>query len=104
VPAALDELDELLDDRLRFGDFQVFAGEREAVAAQVDRAAEPVAERVEYAVADARELRGDLVRDVQDGLHAVSVGRSSALPCGRLGRRGRPRGVDHEHDSVGSVR
>ena len=67
--AALDELDELLDDRLRLGDLQVVTGEREAVAAQVDGAAEPVAERVEHRVADAGELRCDLVRDVQNRLH-----------------------------------
>src|SRR5436190_20340770 len=67
--AALDELDKLLDDRLRLSDLQVVTGEREAVAAQVDGAAEPVAEGIEHRVADARELRGYLVRDVQNRLH-----------------------------------
>ena len=61
--AALDELDELVDDRARLGDVLVLAVERELVAAQRDRAAEPVAQRVEHAVVDAGELGGDLVRD-----------------------------------------
>ena len=77
--AALDELDELLDDRLRLGDLQVVTGEREAVAAQVDGAAEPVAERVQHSVADAGELRRDLVRDVENGLHKAQCrGRNGA--------------------------
>ena len=67
--SALDELDELLDDRPRLRDLEVVAGEREAVAAQIDGAAEPVAERVEDTVADARELRGYLVGDVENRLH-----------------------------------
>ena len=79
--AALDELDELLDHRLRLGDLQVVAGECEPVAAQVDGAAEPVAERVEHAVADAGELRRNLVRHVENRLHGVSVG-------GAPGRKG----------------
>ena len=77
--AALDELDELLDDRLRLGDLQVVAGEREAVSTQVDGAAEPVAERVQHSVADAGELRCDLVRDVENGLHKPQCrGRNGA--------------------------
>ena len=102
--AALDELDELLDDRLRLGDLQVVAGEREAVSAQVDGAAEPVAERVEHSVADARELRRDLVRDVENRLHKRQCrGRYGA--CLRALRRcGRVRCVGHEHDSVVSLR
>src|SRR4029079_4333751 len=67
--AALDELDELLDDRLPPGRLEVVAGQRETVSAQVDGAAEPVAERVQHPCADARQLRRDLVRDVQNGLH-----------------------------------
>src|SRR4029453_8267992 len=67
--AALDELDEFLDDRLRLGNLQVVTGEREAVTTQVDRTAEPVPERIEHRVADAGELRGDLVRDVENRLH-----------------------------------
>ena len=100
----LDELDEFLDDRLRLGDLQVFTGECEPVAAQVDGAAEPVAERVEHAVADARELRRDLVRNVQNRLHEGQCRALSGASLPRPGPRGRVRGVGHEHDSVGSVR
>ena len=67
--AALDELDELVDDRAGLGDVLVVAVEREPVAAQRDRAVEPLAQRVEHAVADARELSGDLVRDIENLLH-----------------------------------
>ena len=69
VLAVFDELHELLDHRLRLRDLEVVPGECEAVPAQVDGAAEPVAERVQHPVADARELRRDLVRDVENRLH-----------------------------------
>ena len=36
---------------------------------------QPVAQRVEHAVADTGELGGDIVRDIEDFLHALSVGR-----------------------------
>ncbi len=52
--AALDELDELVHDGARLGDTGVVALDREAVPAQVDRAVEPVAQRAQHAVADAR--------------------------------------------------
>ena len=74
---ALDELDELLDDGPRLRDLDVVAVQRQPVAAQVDRAAEPVAERVEDAVRHPRELGGNLVRNLENVLHGVSVG---ALP------------------------
>ena len=80
--AALDELHELVDDRSRRGDVLVVAAERQPVAAQRDRAAEPLAQRVEDAVLDARELRGDLVRDVEHLLHGRSVGRDPSRPYG----------------------
>ena len=67
--AALDELDELVDDRARLGDARVVAVECQPVAAQRDRAAEPLTQRVEHAVADAGELRGDLVGDGEHVLH-----------------------------------
>ena len=73
VPA-LDQLDELVDDRARLGDLVVVALERQLVPAQADRAVQPLAQRVEHAVADARELGGDLVRDVENFLHRLSVG------------------------------
>jgi hypothetical protein len=47
--------------------------DREPVSSQPDRAAEPVAERLEDAVTDAGELRGDIVRNGQDFLHSPSV-------------------------------
>ena len=66
---ALDELHELVDHRARGHDVLVVAAEGEPVPAQRDRALEPLAQRVEDAVLDAGELRGDLVRDVQHLLH-----------------------------------
>ena len=60
----------------------VVAAQREPVPAQGDRAAEPLAERVEDAVLDTCELGRDLVRDVQHLLGAgVSVGGSSVAPA-----------------------
>ena len=72
--AALDELDELVDDGARLGDPVAVAVERELVAAERDRAAEPLAQRVEHAVGDAGELCGDLVGYGDHVLHAPSVG------------------------------
>ena len=66
--AALDQLDELVDDRARLGDAGVVALERQLVAAQADRAVEPLAQRVEHAVADAGQLGGDVVRDRENFL------------------------------------
>ena len=71
---SLDEVDELLDDRLRLGDLDVVAGQREPVSAQVDGTAEPLPQGVEYPVTDACELRGDVVRNVENRLHKPSVG------------------------------
>ena len=68
VPA-LDQLDELVDHVARLADLLVVALERELVAAQADRAIEPIAERLEHAVADPGELRRDFVRDVENLLH-----------------------------------
>ena len=78
---ALDELDELLDDGAGLGHLQVITFEREPVAAQVDRAAEPLAERGEHAVTDPGELGRDLVRNVHHCLHTASVG----APAGAQG-------------------
>src|SRR5438034_327339 len=66
---ALDELDELLDDRLSLRDLDVVAAQREAVTAQIDGAAEPLPQGVEYPVADACKLSGDVVRNVENRLH-----------------------------------
>ena len=67
--AALDQLDELVDDRAGLGRRSVVALERQPVAAQADREPQPLAERVEHAVADGRELGGDVVRDRENFLH-----------------------------------
>ena len=74
--AALDELDELVDDGARGRDARSSPLERQPVPAQPDRAVEPLAKRVEDAVLHARELGGHLVRDVQHLLHRLSVGTS----------------------------
>ena len=63
VVAALHELDELVDDRAGLGDLRLVALDRELVAAEADRAAQPVAQRLEDAVADPGQLGRDLVRD-----------------------------------------
>ena len=79
--AALDQLDELVDDRARLGDVRVVALERQLVAAQADRAVEPLAERSEHAVADAGELGGDVVGDRENFLqlgHSVGAGVAGA--------------------------
>ena len=78
--AALDELDELVDDRAGFHDPLLVAVEREPVPAERDRAAQPLAQRVEHAVAHACELRGDLVGHGEHVLHGLSVGRDPAPP------------------------
>ena len=69
--AAFDELHELVDDRPRLGDARFVPGERQPVAAQRDRAAQPLPQRVEDAVGDTRELRRDLVRNGEDILHCA---------------------------------
>ena len=68
VPA-LDELDELVDDRARRRDAVVLPFDRQLVAAQAQRAGKARAQRVEHAVAHSRELRGDVVRDGKGLLH-----------------------------------
>ena len=79
---ALDELDELVDDRARLDDPLVVAVEGEPVAAQRDRATEPFTQRVEHAVTDAGELGGDLVGHGEDVLHASKC-RSSRMRLSR---------------------
>ena len=71
--AALDEFDELPDDGTRLCDALILALDGQAVAAQSDRAAEPVAKRLEDAVADACQLGRNVVRNGQDFLHSSSV-------------------------------
>jgi hypothetical protein len=88
--ATFDELDKLVDDGARLGDVPVVSLDRELVAAQPDRAAEAVAQRLEHAVADAGELGGDVVRDGERVLHACSVGGEKSALIRR--RRGTDRG------------
>ena len=83
VPA-LDELDELVDDRPRLGDPLAVTVEREPVPAERDRAAEPLSQRVEHPSLDAGELRRDLVGDHDDVLHPPSVGAGGAWPVPEL--------------------
>ena len=71
--ASLDQLDELVEHGPGLRDARLVAGQRQAVAAQRDRAAEPLAQRVEHAVADPGQLGRDLVRNCEDVLHAISV-------------------------------
>jgi hypothetical protein len=80
--AALDELDELVDHCPRLDHACLVPGQRQPVAAQRDRAPESRAERVEHAVADAGELRGDFVRHGEHVLHASQC-RATARRCPR---------------------
>ena len=84
VPA-LDQLDELVDDRSRGGDAVVLALDRQLVAAQAKRAAEPRAQRIEHAVAHSCELGGDLIRDGERSCTRLSVGEPvvGSGACGR---------------------
>ena len=74
VPA-LDQLDELVHDRARGGDPVVGPLDRQLVPAQAERAVQPVAQRVEHAVADSAELGGDFVRDGEHFLHPAQCRR-----------------------------
>src|SRR5205085_9954894 len=87
VVAALDELDELVDDCAGLGDARLLALDRQLVAAEADRATQPVAQRLEHAVADPGQLGGDLVRDGENLLHA----RKCRAPSGGCRRRRRAR-------------
>ena len=73
--AALDQLDELVDDRARLGDPRVVALQRQPVAAEPDRAVQALAQRPEHAVSDARQLGGDVVRDREDFLQRTKCRR-----------------------------
>ena len=82
--AALDELDKLVDDRSRLGDPWPRPRRASAVPAQRDRAAEPLAQRVEHAVGDAGELRRNLVRNGQHVLHAPQCRARRGVSRARL--------------------
>ena len=68
--AALDQLDELVDHRARLGDVVVVALQRQLVAAEPDRAVEPVAQGLEHPVPEPRQLGRDGVREIENFLHA----------------------------------
>ena len=86
--AALDQLDELVQHGPGLHDAGLVAGERQPVAAQRDRAAEPFAQGVEHAVADPGQLGRDLVRNGENVLHGSQCrgGSLRRLPGGRDGR------------------
>ncbi len=73
----LHQLDQLVDDGARLRDVHVVSRDREPVPAEENRDFETVAESVENAVADRRQLGGDVVGDIESLfhlLHALSVG------------------------------
>jgi len=55
----------------------VVAGDRQPVPAEQDVDLQPVAQRVEDAVADRRELRGDIVGNVQNLFRQASFSFTS---------------------------
>ncbi len=63
VVAALDELHELADDDLSLLYALLVTFECQPVAAQMDRAMQALAQRVEHTVVDTRKLGGDIVGD-----------------------------------------
>jgi hypothetical protein len=71
--AALDELGELVDHRPCLGHVGVGPFDREPVAPEENRAAEPLAERAENAVVKGGELGGDIVGNRKNLLHGASV-------------------------------
>ena len=104
--AALDELDELVDDRARLGDARVVALERQLVSAQADRAVEPLAQRFEHAVPDARQLGGDVVRDRENFLQRGQCRRGrGARPFSSLWRERHTLGTRPRpaHDGSGTM-
>jgi len=104
---ALDELDELAHDGARLGHAGIVAFDRQPVPAQVDRAVEPVAQRAQHAVADARELGCGFVRDFENFLHSRSVGmRTLVLGASRRAPRSllKPNRGTEAHFATAAVR
>ena len=87
--AALDKLDELVDDCARLVHSVVLTLDREPVAAQADRAAKAFAQRVEHAVADRGELGRNVVRDVKHLLHMAKCRRPTCPGRDAFGARPR---------------
>jgi len=73
VVAPLDQFRQLVDHGSGLHDVGVVALDRQPVATKQDRDPKPVTQRVENAVADGRELGGDVVGDRENFLHARSV-------------------------------
>ena len=71
--AALDELDELVEDGARLRHGLLVALERQPVAAQEDRASQPLPQRVEHTVVDPGELSRDVIGNRENFLHPISV-------------------------------
>jgi hypothetical protein len=71
----LDQVDELTEDRAGLPHVRVVALERQPVAPEQDRAAEPVAHAPEDAVVDGREFRGDLIGNGQNFLQRAKCSR-----------------------------
>jgi hypothetical protein len=81
---ALDELDELVDDRAGLPDAALLSLESKAVAAEKEGDAEAIAEGVEDAVVDRGELGRDLVGNRENFLQRTE--------CSEAGGADRPRG------------
>ena len=64
---------ELVDDLPRLAHLLVVSVERQLVAAQPDRAAETVAQRVEHALPHHRQLSRDRIGNIENFLHLISV-------------------------------
>src|SRR5215831_12441656 len=75
----LDQFDELLDDGARLSDAHVLTVDRQPVPSQKDVDLQPVAQRIEDAVADRGELRRDVVRNVEHLLRQASFSFTSWL-------------------------
>ena len=71
--SAFHEVDELVDDRAGLRDAGVLALQRQLIPAEPDRAVEAFSERAEDAVADARQLGGDVVGDRENFLQPATV-------------------------------
>ena len=82
---SFDELDQLVEHGPRLRDSFGVAVERQTVASKRDRAAEPLAQRVEHTVLDPGELGSHIVGDREHFLHELSVGmtRDAKPSCTR---------------------
>ena len=95
VPA-FDELDELVHDRTGGGDPVVGPFDRQLVPAQAERAVQPVAQRVEHAVADSPSSAATSFGTDRTSCTRLSVGGRSDRPGGRPLRLASRRGCQSE--------